>query len=151
MASFFSLIRKHGLKLGLATFLGYVASYAAFYVGALILFLFPMMLIGGVASVEDSLTPEAVVGFGVIGVILIILLYLVILALSCVSGASLYQWRFISAWARKILLEKQIGYRNFLHPRLPLHVAPGTGQYLLICLCWMPLYLLLVVPHGDRG
>lgn len=143
LASFFSLIRKHGLKLGLATFLGYVASYAAFYVGALILFLFPMMLIGGVASVEDSLTPEAMVGFGVIGVILIILLYLVILALSCLVQAFINGGIF--GMGKEILLENRSDIGTFFTQGFR-YMWRLTGQYLLICLCWMPLYLLLVVP-----
>ncbi|MGF7086269.1 hypothetical protein JOD24_000097 [Kroppenstedtia sanguinis] len=145
MASFFTLARKHGLKLALTTFLGIAASNAVVYGGVLILFLILLMSIGGVASFENSLTPEALFGFGVIGVILLILAYLVIIAASYLVQS--FTMGGIFGMGKEVLLENRSEIGTFFSQGFR-YMWRLTGQYLLFCLCWAPLYFLMIIPFA---
>lgn len=50
MPSYFSLLRQHGLKMGFANFLGYLAGYSAFYLSMIILVLPIILMAGGLGD-----------------------------------------------------------------------------------------------------
>lgn len=155
MDSFFSLVRRHGFKMGLATFLGYAVSYTAFYIGLMIFVLMALMIVGGMIGgmvggadsiedfIEESLSPEAIVGLGLLGILVMILIYLGILFVSFMVQSFLSGGIF--GMGKEVLLENRSRVGTFFSEGFR-YLWRLTGQTFLLGLLVIPVYLLVMVP-----
>ncbi|PTX59163.1 hypothetical protein C8P63_113108 [Melghirimyces profundicolus] len=154
MPSFFSLLKQHGLKMGLATFLGYAAGFVGFYGVMFILMLVPMMMLGGMAAFEESLNPEMAAGFGLVGMIAFAILYIVMLFFSLLFGGFLNGG--IYGMGTEMLLENRSGIGDFFLKGFRF-MWRLTGQSFLMFLIFIPVYILLIPlgvgaeAMGDAG
>lgn len=154
MDSFFSLVSRHGFKMGLATFLGYLITYTAYSIGLVIFVVMAFLLVagtiggmaGGVDNIEgfiENLAPGAVLGFGFLGIIAAILFYLGIILTSFMVEAFLSGG--ILGMAKEVLLENQARVGTFFSEGFR-YLWRLTGQAILLSLLFMLGYFLLIFP-----
>ncbi|MDA8353743.1 MAG: hypothetical protein M0Z65_11310 [Firmicutes bacterium] len=154
MPSYFSLLKQHAVRLGFATFIGYLVANVACFVATIILLLFPVLFLGGAASMEDAMNPEMAAGLGIIGFILIAVAYLLVLVLSMVFGSFLNGGLY--GMGMQILLEQRSKIGTFFSQGVRF-LWRLTGQSILAFLCMVPAYLILLVlaiaaeALGDAG
>lgn len=145
MPSYFSLLRQHGLKMGFANFLGYLAGYSAFYLSMIILVLPIILMAGGLGIAEESFSSEMmdeiIAGLSMFGFIVVVLLYLGLVvfsvAVSCFLNGGIY------GMGAQILRERVAKIGTYFSQGLRF-MWRLTGQYLLMMFILLPLYIPVV-------